>query len=203
MPAAHERAAPFGSAIPISITGGQHQTGVISQTPTFYAFSVTDAGLLTAEVDPTGGAARLTLLSSDGQILMQSDGESPGNPNDLIDLHLTGAVAGTTYYLEVQGLGNSSRHVTPWSDQLRDHHAPFQPLARVGYAPVGRHAFDFNGDGKADLVVANFDDSATCPSYLGRGDGTFAPRTTLHRRWGNRLPSSRRISPATASSTWS
>ena len=92
----------FASAIPIPLNSSQPLAGVISQTPAYYSFSVTQAGLLTAEVAAVGGAARLSLLSSDGQVLMQSDGQSANNPNDLIDLHLTGTLAGTTYYLEVQ-----------------------------------------------------------------------------------------------------
>src|SRR5207248_25301 len=94
------------SAIPLVLNSSQALTGVIAQAPTYYAFTVTQEGRLTAEVDVAGGAARLSLLSSDGQVLMQSDGLSPSNPDDLIDLHLTGSPTGTTYYLQVQGLGN-------------------------------------------------------------------------------------------------
>ena len=63
-------------------------------------------------------------------------------------------------------------------------------------------AGDFNGDGKPDLVVANFNDN-TVSVLLGNGDGTFQTPVTLRRR--RQVPSRSRwgTSTATASSTWS
>ncbi|MFI5379933.1 MAG: beta strand repeat-containing protein [Tepidisphaerales bacterium] len=44
----------------------------------------------------------------------------------------------------------------------------------VGAAPQGMASADFNGDGKPDLVVANFADN-TISVLMNRGNGTFAP----------------------------
>src|SRR4051812_35288764 len=82
---------PFPGALPITPGAGQPVTGLVSLTPSYYAFRVVGDGRFTARVaPPTGGATRLTLLSPGGDVLLQSDGQSPNNPNDLIDLHLTG-----------------------------------------------------------------------------------------------------------------
>lgn len=47
----------------------------------------------------------------------------------------------------------------------------------VGALPTSVVAADFNGDGKADLAVANAFDG-TISVLLGNGDGTFQPQTT-------------------------
>src|SRR5262249_23006430 len=131
----------FRSAIPIALSSSQPETGVISQAPTYYDFTVEDAGRLTAVVTPRGGATRLRLLSSDGQTLVQSDGQSADNPDDLIDLHVEGSRAGTTYYLVVQGLGGAAG-----TYQLKTSFTTasplFQPLS-VGALSRGR-TFDLN-----------------------------------------------------------
>jgi hypothetical protein len=46
----------------------------------------------------------------------------------------------------------------------------------VGATPHGEAVGDFNGDGKADLVVVN-QSSNTMSVLLGNGDGTFLPKT--------------------------
>src|SRR2546422_6485052 len=52
------------------------------------------------------------------------------------------------------------------------------PSLTVGNGPAGVAVGDFNGDGKPDLVVANFNDS-TLSVLLGNGDGTFQAAQTF------------------------
>lgn len=160
----------FSTALPLALNSSQPQTGSFGPTPALYTFRVADSGRFTAEAAPTGGATRLTLLSSTGQVLVQSDGQSPSNPNDLIDLHLSGSPTGTTYFLEVQGLGNAAG---TWDLQAHFTTAtpPFQQVP-VGNQSRG-HAFDVNADGAPDVVLANFQ-TGDVSVLLGRGDGTFA-----------------------------
>jgi hypothetical protein len=164
----------FRSAVPIALTGGRPQTGLISPTPTYYGFTVTELGRLTAEVAPSGGATRLTLLDATGRVLVQSDGQSATNRHDLIDLHLAGSPAGMTYYLEVQGLGNAAGTYSLQTN-FTTATPPFQTLP-VGNNSWGR-AVDLNGDGTPDLVTANYT-TGDLSVLLGRGDGTFAPEVS-------------------------
>ena len=97
----------FRSAIALDLNSNQPHVGFVSESPTYYAFSVLADGRLTVGVEPSAGAARLTLLSADGEVLVQSVGRSPHNPNGLIDLHLLGSPAGRDYYLAVEPLGDS------------------------------------------------------------------------------------------------
>ncbi len=50
------------------------------------------------------------------------------------------------------------------------------PTFSVGTTPVAQTVGDFNGDGKADLAAVN-QGSNTVSVLLGKGDGTFQPRT--------------------------
>jgi hypothetical protein len=170
-----DRTVPSGGpptgAIPLVFTANQAAVqGVLSPSADFYALSITDAGRLTATVHASGGATRLSLLNASGDVLMQSDGQSATNPDDLIDLHLQGSTAGTSYYLEVQGLG-SSRGTYALVANYTATTAPGQLLG-VGRDPKGVVAGDFNHDGKTDLAVTGywFNDVTI---YLGAGDGTF------------------------------
>src|SRR6266705_2655777 len=52
------------------------------------------------------------------------------------------------------------------------------PNLTVGNGPAGVAVADLNGDGKPDLVVANFDDN-TLSVLLGNGDGTFRAAQTF------------------------
>ena len=53
-------------------------------------------------------------MDSQGQVLLTSDGQSPGNPDDQIDLHVP---AGTDY-LEVENLGGAAPRLDDLFDAL-------------------------------------------------------------------------------------
>ena len=52
-----------------------------------------------------------------------------------------------------------------------------QKTYAVGYGPYSVAVGDFNGDGKADLAVANYG-SDNVSVLLGNGDGTFQTQKT-------------------------
>src|SRR5262249_38136326 len=85
-------------------------TGVLSSDApgAFFRVSLPKPRRLTAPRHAAGFGARLSLLDANGTLLMQSDGQSSQNPDPLIDEHLDGAAAGTTYYLEVEGLAGGT-----------------------------------------------------------------------------------------------
>ncbi len=162
----------FNSAVPLVLNGDQPQIGTIGESPKYYSFSVMSDGRLTVDLEPTTGAARLTLLSSTGEVLVQSDVTSPHHANERIDLHLLGSAQGIAYYLRVEALG----HNTGSYLLNADYSATTRPFLAmpVGTEPWSSVATDLNADGIVDLAVANFD-SSDMSIYLGQGDGTFAP----------------------------
>ena len=92
-----------GIAIPIAL--GTPTTGTLAAGDTvFYQVNPTVAGKLVAQVDAGGVAMRLTLLNGQDQVLVQSDGQSPANPDALIDVD----VPAGPEYLEVENLGAAS-----------------------------------------------------------------------------------------------
>ena len=106
---------------------------------------------------------------------MQSDGQSPANPDALIGVD----VPAGPEYLEVENLGGASTYTLTTS--LTPSTSPFQPIPISTSFPQANPtaivAGDFNGDGRTDLAVANYG-SNDVSVLLGNGDGTFQPQVT-------------------------
>ena len=74
-----------------------------------------------------------------------------------------------------------SPRCNPGIEHLEDRTVPSfftSPTFAVGLSPHGEAVGDFNGDGKADLVVVN-QGANTMSVLLGNGEGTFQPRTDI------------------------
>jgi hypothetical protein len=107
---------------------------------------------------------RLSLYDGQGNLLVQSDGQSSGRQGPSIDQHVT---AGADF-IEVQGLSGSgiyslSTSLTPSSDPGQT--VQLSPDFQTGpYAPIA--VGDFNNNGVLDIVAPD-------GVHQGTGDGTF------------------------------
>jgi hypothetical protein len=164
-----------GIAIPIVL--GTPTSGSLGPGDTiFYAINPSAAGRLVAQVHADNGTTGLSLLNGQGQVLMQSDGQSPGNPDNSIDVHVPAGPA----YLEVENRDAATSFSLTAS--LTPSTTPFQPVAIPGGGPFGSQPValvsgDFNGDGRPDLAIADYN-SGEVSVLLGNGDGTFQTPAT-------------------------
>ena len=160
------------AAVAIPIALGTPKTGTLSANEVvFFQISPTTDGRLIAQVHAPGGTTRLTLMDSQGQVLLTSDGQSPTNQDDQIELYVS---AGTDF-LEEQNPGGSGTYslttsLTPSAPPLQP--IPINPDGSGPSEPEDIVTGDFNGDGRTDLAVANAD-SNDVSIFLGNGDGTF------------------------------
>ena len=107
-------------------------------------------------------ATRLSLLDDQGRLMLQSDGLSPDNPDDLIDLH----VPAGTVYLDVEDLGGAGSYT--FTTTFTPSAPPFLPLHMTDtvHPSLLLTIGDFNGDGFSDIAAAD-------GIHLAVGDGTF------------------------------
>ncbi len=138
----------------------QGQGDPVGQVDSYRIDTTTDA-LLVVRVQSVGVSTRLSLVDSQGRLLVQSDGIAPGDPDDQIFEHLPAG----TYYIAVDSTGQAGSYTltatwTPASSPLEQ-----VPLEGT-FGPQGMVVGDFNGDGIPDIATPFGVD-------LGVGDGTF------------------------------
>jgi hypothetical protein len=123
---------------------------------------------LVAVVQATPGlTTRLVLRDGQGNVLMQSDGQSAAPGVNLIQVYVPpGAVS-----LDVQDLGGAGAYTL--TTTLTPAAAPSQPIA-VTSSPSSIVTGDFAGNGFADIATADLW-SSDISVILSNGDGTFQP----------------------------
>jgi hypothetical protein len=163
-------ATPIDLAADGSATLAGHIAGAGS--PDFYRLDAATEGLLIAGVHSQGITTRLALIGSGGELLMQSDGISPGNPDDRIDLHLPAG----TYFLEVESTSGAGDYTLTTS--VTPAYSPFDPFGDPSAFNAPIAVGDFNSDGIPDVATPNF-------IYTGVGDGTFRSPPYVYAPSGN------------------
>src|SRR5262245_61936487 len=148
----------MGMAAVLPLESNDRIAGNISTPGEVDEFQVTlaDSGRLTVEVQTRPGCSldtRSSLLGPDGHLLIQSDGQSPTNHDDLIVQHLLPG----TYFVRVEGLGGGMGDYT-LTTQYEPATPPDQPLQvnfdrDFPFATVTslEASGDFDGDGHMDL----------------------------------------------------
>ncbi len=167
-------AVPNGPPDPLGL--GARVTGQLGpQQTAAYQLTLTEAGRLVARVQDGGLAMRLSLYDSQGRLLVENDGQSPTDLDDLLDQHLDPAGTSAVYYLEVQNLAGASSTYT-LTTQFQPAFSPVQPVP-VGNQPAGLIWGDFNSDGVPDVAAVDqgSDDVAV---LLGNGEGSFRAGST-------------------------
>src|SRR5262249_47486349 len=109
-----------------------------------YRIDAASGERLVARVHAEGDTTRLLLRDARGRVLLQSDGRSADDPDDLIDVHIPAGPA----YLEVETLGRAGTYTL--TATLTPATTPFQPIPLVGSGGQTLTG-DFNGDGQLDL----------------------------------------------------
>jgi DNA-binding beta-propeller fold protein YncE len=136
----------------------------------WYQFSVpgtAGSGRLSVQLASlTAGPLRLSLYTSNGQLLVQSDSDA-----------IAQSLSVGNYYLSVTGQSVATSGAYILQEEFVQGSLPAKSLTvsgRPGFVAAG----DLTGNGIPDLVTANNDDG-TVSVLLGNGDGTFRSPLTL------------------------
>jgi FG-GAP-like repeat len=165
------------AALPIDLRGSVAENLRTPGEVDSFQLTLPASGRLNVQVQPAPAGSlstRLSLLGPDGQLLIQSDGQSATVPGDSITQDLLPG----KFFLQLTGLGGGTGTYTLTTD-FQPATAPQQSVAvdyqhnfPTGVTPRFSAEGDFNGDGHLDIVTAN---TATndVSLLLGLGDGTF------------------------------
>jgi len=147
-------------SVPLS-PGSPHAATIAPLAATYYSVSSNKGGKLTATLDVSGFAARLSLVDAEGRPLVQSDGPATGATDGLIDVN----VPKGTDYLEVQSLSGGGTYQITATLIPTDPAFQTVPTHSTGSNPIAAGQF-FGSSLPFDLVAPD-------GIHVGNGDGTF------------------------------
>jgi FG-GAP-like repeat/FG-GAP repeat len=163
-------ATPAQLAVAQPITGSA--SGFIAPGESdFFRVDAASDELLIAQAHANGAQTRLSLLDAQGDLLTQSDGLSPTDPDDLIAQH----VGKGTFYLELKGLGGLGTFTIMTQEPSSS--TPGSAIT-LGNSTTQIVTGDFNRDGRLDVAIgylngSGFTFTGGVSVLLGNGDGTF------------------------------
>jgi hypothetical protein len=156
----------MNTAVPIALGAAVSGNLLQGGAADYYEIQPGSDGRLIAQTpaESNGLQIRLSIYDGQGNLLVQSDGQSAGRLNPLVDQHVQ---AGNDF-LEVQSLSGKgayslSTSFTASSDPGQTLALP-PAFAGTGFAPIG--VGDFTNNGILDIVAPD-------GLHLGTGDGTF------------------------------
>ena len=125
-------------------------------------------GLLRISVAGVSGGldTRASLVGGDGELLIQSEGQTPDDRTDLIEQHLSAG----TYLVRIES-ANARTGAYELAATFAAAAPPFEQIP-LGTSPVTVVLADFDGDGALDMATANIG-SNDVSILTGVGDGTF------------------------------
>ena len=130
---------------PIQATSGGSAPSIVS-----YSINANESVQLTALVHDVGVTTRLILESTQGNVLMDSDGVSFADGDDL----LSGYLGPGSYVLDVEGESGQGTYTLTASVNVWATAPATLTTNVVGGKPLAVAAGDFTGDGTSDLAVA-------------------------------------------------
>ncbi len=147
---------------PIQATSPGDAPSIVS-----YSINADASGQFTALVHDVGVSTRLVLEDTKGNVLLDSDGESGVDGDDL----LRGYMIAGDYVLDVEGESGEGTYALTATMDLSVAVPATLTTNVVGATPMDVVAGDFTGDGASDLAVATADSEVAI--LLGNGLGTF------------------------------
>ncbi len=152
------------------------QQGIMAQGDVdFFQIDPPAAGKLNVVLHTGGTSIRLTLLNSQYEPLMQSEGLSSQDPEDRVTLYVQAGMD----FIRLQNLGGAGSFEL--STTFSTGYSALQPISLpsvTGFPQIAAIAVgEFNGDGSSDLAIADASDEDV-EILMGNGDGSFRTAVT-------------------------
>jgi Bacterial type II and III secretion system protein/FG-GAP-like repeat len=152
---------------PVSIATGEFDNGAAATNSNDF--------IDLAVADKSANTVSILLGNGDGTFGAKTDIATGNSPVSVISANFHDLTSSTGVDLAVANQGDNSISIFQGNGDGTFKTPTLVQLPK-GFEPASLAAFDLNGDGHTDLVVAD-EGNNTFSVLLGKGDGTFQPRT--------------------------